>query len=151
MAKIQRTKVQTTIYKTLHRKLTIEQHEMEISQLENWNSLFCPYVSFLTNPHCQFWSICQGICGILYFKLNGIYAIYKITKQLFSDRTSPIQWNVNLKDRDSFYWFFCRRPCMKSLKIPREVIRSHKSKIDKQHNGEKKKDKQQPTKHYTEN
>jgi len=31
------------------------------------------------------------------------------------------------------------------------VIRSHNSKKDRQHNGQKKKDKQRSTKHYTEN
>jgi serine phosphatase RsbU (regulator of sigma subunit) len=37
------------------------------------------------------------------------------------------------------------------LKIPKGVIRSHKSKNDRQHNGLKKKDIQRSTKHYIEN
>jgi len=41
----------------------------------------------------------------------------------------------------------------KSLKIPKGVIRSHKSKRGRQHNGQKngEKNKQRSTKHYTEN
>jgi len=38
----------------------------------------------------------------------------------------------------------------KSLKIPKQVIRNRNSK-DRQHNVQKKKDKQRSTKHYTEN
>ena len=77
---------------------------MESSQWENWNHLFCRKVSFLTAPHCQFRGVGQGIkqtylyltvnfevyvqvwsrpiciCGILYFKLNGIDAVNEMTK-----------------------------------------------------------------------
>ena len=35
--------------------------------------------------------------------------------EIFSDRTSSIQRNVKLKDRDSFFSFFLRSPCMKSV------------------------------------
>ena len=38
----------------------------------------------------------------------------------------------------------------KSLKIPNGVLRTRNSKKDKQHNGQKKKDKQRSTKHCTE-
>jgi hypothetical protein len=34
--------------------------EMESSQWENLNHLFCRKVSFLTGPRCQFQGICQG-------------------------------------------------------------------------------------------
>jgi len=34
--------------------------------------------------------------------------------ELFSERTSSIYRNVKLKDRDSFFSFLLRRPCMKS-------------------------------------
>jgi hypothetical protein len=39
----------------------------------------------------------------------------------------------------------------KSLKMPKGVIRNRKSKKDRQYNGQKKRDKQLSTKHYTEN
>jgi hypothetical protein len=35
--------------------------QMESSQCENWNHLFCRKVSFLTNPHCRFRGVGQGI------------------------------------------------------------------------------------------
>jgi hypothetical protein len=35
--------------------------EMESSQWEHWNHLFCRKVSFLTAPHCQFRGVGQGM------------------------------------------------------------------------------------------
>ena len=34
---------------------------MESSQWEIWNHLFCRKVSFLTDPHCQFLDVDQGM------------------------------------------------------------------------------------------
>ena len=50
-----------------------------------------------------------------------------------------------------FFYEISIKSFKKSLKIPKEVIRSHKSKNDRQHNGLKKKDIQRSTKHYIEN
>jgi len=49
-----------------------------------------------------------------------------------------------------FVWY---SPCFKQEKLQdtKRVIRSNKSKAHRQHNGQKKKDKQQYTKQYTEN
>ena len=35
--------------------------KMESSQCENLNHLFCRKVSFLTDPHCRFRVVCQGM------------------------------------------------------------------------------------------
>ena len=51
---------------------------------ESLNNLFCRNVSLLTAPHCQFQGVGQGMnihicmCGIHFFKLNGIDAINEI-------------------------------------------------------------------------
>ena len=55
-----------------------------------------------------------------------------------------------------FYHITCGKHHIVSLireefKDTKEVIRIHKSKKDRQYNGQKKKDKQRSTKHYTEN
>jgi hypothetical protein len=50
---------------------------MDSSQWENWNHFFCRNVSFLTvnfEMYVKVWSRPICICGILYFKLNGIDA-----------------------------------------------------------------------------
>jgi hypothetical protein len=61
---------------------------MESSHWENWNNLilFCRKVSFLTaliinfEVYVNVWSRPICICGILYYKLNRIDPINKITK-----------------------------------------------------------------------
>ena len=51
--------------------------KLKIGKLKH---LYCRKVYFLSGPHCKFRGVGQGICDILYFKLNGIYVINKITK-----------------------------------------------------------------------
>jgi hypothetical protein len=34
---------------------------MESSQWKNWNNLLCRKFSFLSAPHCPFWSVGQGM------------------------------------------------------------------------------------------
>jgi len=43
--------------------------------------------------------------------------------EIFSERTSSIQRNVKLKDRDSFFSFFLRSPCMKSVSYEKGTSR----------------------------
>jgi hypothetical protein len=78
---------------------------MEISQWEYWNHLFCRKVSFLTDPHCRFRGVGQGV-NQTYLMFHKISPHWLSRNYTYCKHTSHVEYTYLFCLVDVFFESF---------------------------------------------